>query len=216
MDSTHDLYSIAGEPVAILRKRHIVMVDGNHCAAFLLDQFYAITEHRYIMSQYSDENYNPYTTETLEGLKRDLFDLFSIDEIVIALNLLIQKQYIAVVESDKENNRYKIYINRKAIDKDNDAYTERIRSIQREKEAAWLAAHPQPEVTPQPTYTPAPYKQTLEQKYKTEWGRVEYHKKRALKEDMPATLTLEEWIETLEHLRLLWWEVSNVGTCHSP
>lgn len=197
MNTSADLYSVAGESVAILRKRFLTLCDNNHCAAFLLDQFYAYIETRFMWaSQGMHYDSDDYST-TIQQLVNNLFGLFTEEQVIDALNLLINKKYIALIEYTQETGYCTLAINMHEIDKDSDVYSNE-QSALREKHETHLKAE-----NPTPVYSSPVsqqyYELPLEQKHKTEMGRILYQNKRAEKLELPATLTLEQWISTLDH-----------------
>lgn len=192
MDTSADLYSIAGEAIVIIRKRFLSHTDNNSCAAALLDEMYARSERSRLNAEYSlgRYEYDPSFLTTLPHLTEGLFGMFTQDEVIQALSLLIDKGYISIPDNPI-NGVYTIIIDQDEIDRVSDIY----RGVVRRERQAYLASLPSPVPEPSPESQNAP----AEIKSSREAKRVKYHLARAKKLALPASLTLDQWIDTLEY-----------------
>ncbi len=196
MDSLRDLYDLVDEPIAVLRKRFLFHTEGNYCAAFILDLFYAEIERRRLAVLFSQKPYDQGITTSLERLVDDLFGLFTQEEHITALNLLINKGYISIQHVDQtseEDRSYTFVVDREKINATDRQYWG-LPGYSFPSSSS--LASPRIEVAP---IQPPLYELPLEQKYQTEAARVAYQCKRACDLELPATLSLEEWLSTLNH-----------------
>lgn len=183
----NDLYRIAMEPIAVLRKRFITICDDNHCAAMLLDIFSAREASAREFAQYFETEdsgeYPPYLYTTIAGLAEQLFGLFDTETVEDSFEFLLQRRYISrrflsagmKVQFDREAVReaYKVY----GIDFD---------KPRRPKTAVIREGIPTPLIGP-------------EDIVEVETARVDLNNKRAVKAHLPATLTVEQWLETVNY-----------------
>src|SRR5437762_2988773 len=102
-----DIYNMVGEPVAVLRKRYLIICENDYCAAMLLDIFCAreATAMEYAQCEYE---YDPYITTSIKELAEKLFSMFSPDAVQDALSDLIDKRYIKISYNKDDREEYTI------------------------------------------------------------------------------------------------------------
>lgn len=182
--------------VAVLRGGLVQICDGNHCAAMALDYFY---EQAYLHVEYNQQE-SRYAKNfvadwtlitTLRYLKAMVSDLFSEKDILSSLGLLHIKGYADVAVTQKEEDTYIDYLVH--IDVIEDVLT------------VLRGDTPRPRIVPQvqepEQEEPLTTLQARQPRGYSEAKRVAYHLKRAEALALPATLTLEQWLATLEHFR---------------
>ncbi len=204
MSNDTDLYSLVGEPIAVLRKRYLTICDGNHCAAMLLDLFAAKAATAEELEFMGSENVDPHIYTTISRLTQGLYELFDQETVHHAFFLLISKGYIKAwnigeIESNQEQ-RLKIVCGLHNVEEACKPYYAEIQAKQ-EQLAAQARARREIEQANQP---PPPSQEELARraharKIAEERKRVEQHCKRARKAGLTATLTLDQWLETLEY-----------------
>lgn len=197
MSTLENLYEMSGDTIIILRKRFLSFTDNNFCAAFLLDRFVAEIATREEYAMFGEGPLHYRIEDSVRHLTAQLLGLFEASDVVEALNLLIDKQLIGNHgKVDGYEDRYIFEIHRKKINELTEAHWQQIRS-----------QHVQLEVKQQVDPTPAPPQPTPEELARQErdrilareLDRVKSHNTRASRVHLPATLTLEEWLETLEY-----------------
>src|SRR5687767_15967751 len=98
MSNNGDLYALVGEPIAILRKRFLIICENNYCAAMLLDIFCAkaatAKEMRGCLDE-GDDRENPVVYKSASTLQQNLMDLFSIQEVIDAIKYLLETRYVS-------------------------------------------------------------------------------------------------------------------------
>lgn len=172
------------DSVATLRQSLVTICDGHHCAAMLLDYLY---EETLVRAHIGLRDEGHVKTDDLVSL---LSGLFNTDDIYDALQRLEDKAYGVFTTVYYPGYPEPIEYIRYVVD------------IQRVDEILTQLLPPQKEIFTQPITPPAPQvirEIPLEQRYRTESARVMYHNRRAEDYGLPATLTLEQWIATLEH-----------------
>lgn len=188
MASHLNLYASAGDDIVIIRHRHLTLCDGNYCAAMLLDQFYAQADSALEFGEHPD------FYKTFQELVEDCFDMFPLQDVREALSLLLKKDYIETAyredqEISQENKPIHIVCHYQKVNADSRPYREEKRIQQ---EIAWHAEQAEEEIRENiPTATKTTYSREAE--------KVKQHCHRARKLDLPATLTVDEWLETLEY-----------------
>lgn len=152
--------------------------DGNWCAATLLDYFYKNVS---LNAPTGIDSQN--TVVSLDDLGTVILNRFSRDNIYRAIWFLERRKYIWTVihlYGWWESRLVKKNLIRECICyRITDAGIELFRDLRAK--------------------TQQQHEISLARKYKTESARVMYHNKRAEEFGSPATLTLTQWIQTLEH-----------------
>lgn len=212
MSTTEDLYEGVGDTIAVLRKRFLFHTDNNFCAAFILDRFVAeiASREEYVMFDGKPMNYH--IDDSVRHLTAKLLGLFTEQDVVNALNLLIDKKLIGNHGKIGDTERYDFEIYRKRINELSEDYWQQTRSLRVQSEVK-QQIHPLP--SPQPP-TPEEIAQQREEEARLhreqillrETNRVKSHITRATKAGLPATLTLEEWLGTLEYFE---WKCAYCG-----
>lgn len=217
MSTSENLYEISNDAVAILRKRFLYHTDNNFCAAFLLDQFVAeiASREEYGWFDRAKEPINYHIHASVRYLTAELFGLFAEQDVIDALNLLIDKNLIGNHGKIQGSEQYDFEIYRPRINALSNEYWENIKRRREEEEAKRRVSevkqqvHPLPPPPPPPQPTPEEVaQQQRERLIARELDRVKSHNKRALNAKLPATLTLEEWLETLEYFE---WKCAYCG-----
>lgn len=187
MSNTDDIYGSLAQMV-VIRQEYLNLTDKNICAASILDRFNAMmsTGIEYARwNEYYGKGEFDYTVEfsvaTLSFLQ---CGIFTVDEVTEALNLLIRSEYIAIKK--QEGEVYTFWVNRDKIEVGIG------RAVYRSLEDVLEAI---PEVFP----TTEEIEPVLQSTTRNESKRVGYHKKRASRIGLPATLTLTQWRETLAY-----------------
>jgi len=184
MSNRDDVYSERG--MVIIRQSFLDLVDGNACAASLLDRFNAQATTDWEFRGYEShlgKEFDPRIRFSINGLVERQCRLFTQEEIVNGLNLLIEKSYIVGVDPDGMG--YAFMFDRDKLHRElhpsfyQQVDTEEILQLQQED-------LPEEEEEPQPTN-------------RNEAKRVKYHNKRASRVGLPATLTIEQWRSILEY-----------------
>jgi 5-methylcytosine-specific restriction endonuclease McrA len=200
MSNDDDLYGF--DSMVILRQKFLNVVDRNFCAASMLDRFYAEIatglEYAWYHEKYEKKRFD-FTVEWSIGyIIRRQCDVFTEEEIINGLNLLIAKDYIRLVKQEEQVFRF--WVNKKKIDID----TGRGISYQQTED--------QPKETPIPSPLPeelSPIQEDIRQEdiqkeptqkhyRRSEIRRVEYHNNRASRVGLAASLTIVQWTATLE------------------
>ena len=166
------------ENTATLRLTYLHMCDNNYCAAMLLDWMYAFKD--YCMKFMEGQDEYEYDLRNricvIDKDKFTAFGLFKEEDISPALLILQSKGYIASISfSNEQDNQFYIEFRPESV---NPTYwqnleTERAKALKEEEE--------------------------LQHNHRLETKRVTYHLKRAETLALPATLTLEQWLATLEY-----------------
>jgi len=190
MSNSDDLYEDCFHMV-ILRKKFLNLVDRNLCAASILDRFNAMIatemEQFWYDIQYKKRPFTSTVEVSIYYVAHLQCGIFTEEDVINALNLLIEKGYISVRK--KEGDVYTLYVNTDKIDIDTG----------RTSPQTITATIPQPqteEILPAQQEETASAKRTYR---RNESKRVEYHNNRASRVGLPATLTVAQWTETLEY-----------------
>ncbi len=210
-----DLYSVADEKIAVLRDRYLTICNGDRCTAFLLDKLYAT--HSYIYKnpvELAHELFDLFTpTEVLEAC----MTLFTWGYIEAGLadtaNVRREERYIAILcNHEAIENDLRPYYNLSLFqkptypeedeededeDEDEGDYEEEIEDGEEEIEEV----HQPPIYTPQPrtpVLKPTP-EEVRAKNIEEEVKRIRSHNKRAFKVGLPGTLTIDQWVSTLDH-----------------
>ncbi len=185
------------DPMSILRKRYVTICDGDCCAAMLLDRIYGYAKWQSELQEVRDEDeegYDPATYTTIGDLIDGSFGLFEYEDIENALNLLASKAYADIVTSSKVlhiDSHMKIDCHQDTIAKACEPY----KTMQRK--GMQLPDLVRADSTSKMILNSKPYgKEAIKDK---EQRRVRYHNSRARKAHLLDTLTLEEWLLTLDH-----------------
>lgn len=208
-----DLYSHVSEPIAVLRKRFVTICNGNHCAAMMLDLFSATeaTAREYTGDPRwgRDEEYNPFRSCTIVELTECFYGLFDDEKVMESFQFLINEEYITGHYTQEKYEKIPALYRQMKIRCQPNVVQEACNSYE-----AWFTTwedrqtdddHSSP-----PTQTPSPQPQLSEEEkakierqriINEEQSKVKSHNKRASKVKLEATLTLEQWIETLEYFK---------------
>ena len=190
---------IISEDALILKKRFLHICDNNLIATLLLYQFEHDDDTEDARAGLENRETNVWFYND-ERLAKRLYNLFSCEEINKACQFLTEKGFISTWWHKDNNTQpsskrfYYVQYNAGLVSKASEPYEEeqwlqqQLRYAQREKSG---------EVSEIPS--PKPRNIKLENRYKTEASRVALQNNRAAKLGLPATLTLEQWIVTLDH-----------------
>ena len=197
------MYNIINEDALVLKKRYLQICDGspvtlqsNHppfplIAALLLNEFEndAHTERELATLERRDEK--KLLFYTYEMLATRLYNLFSVGDVAGSVLLLHLKGFIVLHRYDNQpQSEFYVQVNERSIEAAMQANKESHRQINQTKQQDHLDAS---------DHLPKLRKAKLEHKYKREASRIAFQNKRAINLGLPGTLTLEEWIKTLEH-----------------
>lgn len=206
MSTTENLYE-GCEPIAVLRKRFLSLADGNHCAAFILDLFVAEIatreERAWYYAKYENKPLSYNVEMSIKGVTGSLFGLFTNEQVISALNLLIEKHYIGNngrVEGTKDT--YVFPVNRVKINHDSEVYrgTQKSTPDIPEDDPLLYAPTGVPNIAEPPLFQVQQASQEGAQpQRRSESKRVDYHNNRAARVGLPATLTIQQWTQTLEY-----------------
>jgi 5-methylcytosine-specific restriction endonuclease McrA len=189
---------IVSEESLVLRKRFLHICDNNLIATFLLCIF---EERQSIESLCADMDGREERTLLFNGniLAKYIYNICSPDEVVEAAHFLATKGFISMWwkdENDKTPRATRLFYakyNDSYVTAYSKPYAEEQTRIQMEQ---WKRNE---QASPVSTSIEKPRKIKLENKYKTEASRIALQIGRAEKLGLPATLTLEQWITTLDH-----------------
>jgi 5-methylcytosine-specific restriction endonuclease McrA len=198
------------EPHVAARARHIEICEGNLCAAIILNEF---VYDFHIEREYYDDEVFESRLYTHASLVHNTFSLFSVEEINKALLLLMHKGYIKAIwlsdpidgsdDTPFEKRVMKIVVHWEEVERACGPYYARIKARRdREEAERRVKAEEERAKLPPPPPPPTPEEiehQRREQILAREQDRVKSHNTRAIRVNLPATLTLSEWLETLEH-----------------
>jgi hypothetical protein len=174
----------------VIYHRYLFLCNNNLCAALLLLQFEEGQLIEEEVAQMDGREERP-VIYTLMSITKKLYSLFTYTTINEAQNLLIEKGYIQAnwysqqKERPQEQRPYVITIQHSMVTQASQSYYE-----------AHQACYPS-QRTPAPASPARERHMKLEQKYQTEAARVNYHLNQAREQGLPATLTLEQWLQTL-------------------
>lgn len=208
MSTTDDLHTSCGDTMIIIRHRHLFMADNNHCAAAILDDLVAeiaTREERAWMDashgKYS-KGYNlSYSVQRSIGKLTDrMSGLFTVEDVVSALNLLIDKQIIGNQgRVEDTEDCYIFLVHKQYIDQLSKDYWDQLRPTQPlvGDDMPDSAEEPAQSLTAPVTAEPSTAGQSQKAR-RSETRRIEYHNSRASRVGLAATLTLAQWMITLE------------------
>lgn len=197
-----------GEDHITARKRHFYICDNNLCAAVILNEF---------TYDFCREGYNPLgeypkqVAYTHQKLVHKMADFFTIEEVNAALLFLIHKKgYITAIWENKDRNgeqdiefARRIFIVKvywQKIETDCKPYYTELDAIHaREQKELQSQINAEYTKSPPPPGPEEIARAKQEAMIATERKRVEHHIKRAKELNLHATLTFEQWIETLNH-----------------
>lgn len=188
----------------ILKKQFVFICENNLIAAFLLDKFEDDADTERLSAQLDDRDKKmlPYTYEKLVDC---LYNLFPVETIVQACRFLASKQYIRIWLNDENDTCsfstefYYVEYQQDFVAIASRPYFEQKATIEAKRHQEWQIQHP-----PVPINSISqtkPMKIKLENKYKVEASRVAMHNNRAMKLELPATLTLKQWITVLDYFK---------------
>jgi hypothetical protein len=193
------MYNVAlpEEGIAITR-RNLSICDNNPCAAIILHQLEEDALNEQLIADMEGRVERPWLY-TYEKLAEKQYNIFSFTAIQEAICLLEEKQYISVQWlANNEKNKplkqrvFSVVIHSKQISLANEVY--RAMHLVELGKLSSDAEAPQPVQRQQRNLK-------SEQKHPGEAAKVRYHLARAFELGLPATLTLEQWLETLEHFQ---------------
>jgi 5-methylcytosine-specific restriction endonuclease McrA len=178
--------------ICTIRRSLVELCDGDCCAAILLNNFYYRS---YSWSEdHGDQIPTPPIHTSIQVLAAWLLHMFDEQSIQDALYILDTKGFARIGRSlDEQEITYQLDL--VWIDQCLDEWDKSQRNRYKQVDGGTPVEYPQlPPQTPTETQ-----ELPLEQRYKIEYGRVIYHCQRAEKLGLPATLTLEQWLDTLNH-----------------
>lgn len=182
-----------------IEQKFILLCERHICPTMLLGIFYDYADMAIQRSQgLHDEYHDPAIYNTLEGIADWYLGLFGVADIKWAIEYLISKHYVKVIDVLIDQQKMlSIEANIEIIEADSKDLKLSPRLIHAPKYALQQARKKAEE---RKHWRPA----TAEELYETsideeEARRVKSHNSRAKKVHLPATLTLEQWLETLDH-----------------
>ena len=189
------------EDSLILKKRLLHICDKNLIPALLLNEFENDNETEAACADMDnrDEKIWLYTNNLLT---KRLYFLASPDEIYQACLFLANKKFISIWWYQEDDTAtlptrlYYVKYNRHLIEMASKPYLEEMARLAYERELNKKPLDQPPSANP-----PKARKIKLEDRYKTEASRVAMHNSRAAKVGLPATLTLQQWLSTLDHFK---------------
>lgn len=189
--------NIINEESLILRKRYLHICDNNILAAFLL---YIFEEHYNIEGAIANMEDREERTLIYTGntLVKYLYNICSSDEAFNAAHFLATKGFIAMWWANTDDKKTPRASRPFCIEYNNSYVTAYSRPYNEERDRLKMEQWERREQS-SPAPIEKPRKIKLENKYKTEASRLDIQKKRAIKLGLPATLTLDEWIATLDY-----------------
>jgi 5-methylcytosine-specific restriction endonuclease McrA len=193
LDNAHD-------EIAIIRTSLLTLCDKNFCAAIILDDMYYCSYSRYdYMARENRRNkhYQPdYTIKTnIPELINMMSGMFDEETVIIALDLIASKGYADITIEQGQTIKYVFY--HSIIDADLDLLKGETISTG----SVYIAHHPQKEpvsIQEEPIQQTTPQQLEPQRVRRSENKAVKFHNKRAETIALPATLTLEQWKQTLE------------------
>lgn len=197
MSNSEDLYGLA--PMVIIRHNFLSITDQNVCAASMLDRFNARVatdrENAWYDEKYHNKQFDSTVECSIKYLSKQQCGIFSEDEIVCGLKLLRDKGYIRVI--NKIGYSYTLFVDKEKIDRE--IYPQ-FYSSQEIETVQTVEPQSSEESCQEPTET-QPVSDARESKIanRGQSRRVEYHNNRASRVGLPATLTVTQWIKTLDH-----------------
>jgi len=196
------------EPHVAARKRHLLACDDNLCAAILLNEFV----YDFGIDGFYEEPLER-RTYTHAGIRSNIFSLFSLEEVNQTLLFLMKKSYINATWNDStldgvestpfEERRFTVVVHWQKIEEACEPYYVAIRDQRAKEEAERQARLDEEEANkppPPPPLSPGEQERLRHMAIRErERERVEQHLNRAKGVSLPATLTIEEWLETLDY-----------------
>lgn len=196
----------------VLRKMYLILCDGYHCAAMLLDKLRAVEASARERADYpfskpidlsnTVPEYDPYLCVSIYALYHGFLGLFDIDEVENAFHYLFSKDYIyGQFADDNEdaplNQRLmNIACNANTVQSDWDAYVATLPRAKRQGGIEGTAIEQRPDIKLTEEERQAQERvKLIEQERK----KVNLQNKRAMKVRLLGNLTLEQWIKTLDH-----------------
>ena len=118
MSNGSDLYDFGS--MVIIRQKFLKITERNLCTSSVLDRLYAEVTTKLEDAWYEIEHYNKKFDSIAKFSVNLLYiyqcEVFTKEEIVEALNFLIKKEYIRVV--DQQHNTYSFYVDMQKIDRE--------------------------------------------------------------------------------------------------
>lgn len=197
------------QSIGAIHDKHLLLCEKNLHAAILLNHFYT---YAYWADQRSIGNcgayYDPAIYNSLDGVAEWFLGAIKPDEIEKAFDLLVEREYVHYhyVDKNKGAPRYKRDLSITCDFRQVDAECEAIEcppslmhTLQhteaeaRREEAQQSSGH---------NVTPDELKAIKEKSWEEDEARkVKYHNSRARKANLPATLTLAQWQETIKYFQ---------------
>jgi len=193
--------------VGMLYDKHLLLCNRNLHAALLLNHFYSFSYYAYCNSLgINDDYHDPAIYNSLVGISEWFMDAIEQNDMEKAFDLLVAREYVAYHYVDDHTNlpRHErvmsITCDFQKVDADCGTikspsilthakqHTEAETRRREEEEKYWHAMGPED------------IKKSEEKDLmKQEEMRIRYHNSRAKSANLPATLMLDEWLETLNH-----------------
>jgi 5-methylcytosine-specific restriction endonuclease McrA len=184
-------------PVAKIEARYLSICDKNICTSVLLDKFYDFSwwANERTKCDFDGNYHDPAIYNTVEGIAEWFLGLFEFDEIERSIAYLQDRDYIKVTY--QQEAVLKIACNLSQVQEDVEECE--FKSI-RIHTMEYCLEQSRRQEEEQRNYHPVTVAEIekIETTSKEE-QKVRYHNKRAAKANLPATLTLEEWIATLDY-----------------
>jgi 5-methylcytosine-specific restriction endonuclease McrA len=183
----------------VITRRHFYMCDNDPCAAIILHQLEVDAHDEQLIADMEGRAERPWLY-TCEKLAEKQYNIFSFAVIREAMYLLEEKQYISVqwLDNDEKERHleqcvFTVVLHRRQISLAENMYRA-MHLVETGKLYSNVVETPQPEQGQKWSLKP-------EQKHQREAAKVRYHLARASELELPATLTLEQWLGTLEHFQ---------------
>ncbi len=205
MSNGSDLYDFGS--MVIIRQKFLKITERNLCTSSVLDRLYAEVTTKLEDAWYEIEHYNKKFDSIAKFSVNLLYiyqcEVFTKEEIVEALNFLIKKEYIRVV--DQQHNTYSFYVDMQKIDRETTPPPLRQEDITEQDVVQMLEESSRYQETPKPAATQErevpPTQESPKPQRRSESRRVEYHNNRAARVGLSATLTIQQWIQTLDYFK---------------
>jgi len=184
--NVHTYLDNVDDEIAIIRTSLVKLCDNNFCAAIILDDMYyrSYKRYEYITSgNQRPSEYYPTSITKLTDMTSGLFDEHAIIE---ALKLIASKGYAKIIIEQNSHVLYEFYnsILEEALER-LEGKTELPKLIYRDK-------------SPEPQLQVAPVQSQPQRTRRSEAKAVKFHNKRAEIVALPATLTFDQWQQTLK------------------
>jgi 5-methylcytosine-specific restriction endonuclease McrA len=201
--NSYDFYSQTRDPIALLRKKFVTICDNNHCAAMQLDAISATYATYLEAIEWADDPdaYKPAARRTIAELAANMFELFEIEAVENALAFLAQKGYVtAEYATDDTYTPHRYRTMRILYQKENVELAYAAYDVPTHQTTQGIRSQVTGKTQQAQQITPEEEgKRERERILEGERRKVKYHNTRASRANLPATLTLEQWLETLDH-----------------